>query len=247
MAFCLSRKLLATAVLAALSLPGWAQSDAAAPAAAAVTAPAAVSAPAATDAAKPVARSGPRAQRGAPGYKKKAHHYRQHRAMRADKAATWQERRAQHQAQLKAQLQLSPMQEAAWTEFMAAMEPSRHARLGWDGMEQLTTPERVDRMRALRMQHAAEADRRGDALKAFYAELNATQQKTFDAYHRAYQGGHHYRMAGPQGRGMMPAPAAAGMMEQPGWKHPDCMMDGTGPRDGSGPRGPRATAPAAAQ
>ena len=93
MAFCLSRKLLATAVLAALSLPGWAQSDAAAPAAAA---PAAVSAPAAEAAAPPAARSGPRAQRGGPGYQKQRH-YRQHRAMRSEQwAANWQERRAQH-------------------------------------------------------------------------------------------------------------------------------------------------------
>lgn len=232
MAFCLSRKLLATAVLAALSLPGWAQSDAAAPAAAA---PAAVSAPAAEAAAPPAARSGPRAQRGGPGYQKQRH-YRQHRAMHSEqRAANWQERRAQHHAQLKEQLRLTPTQEAAWTEFTAAMEPARHARLGWEGMEQLTTPERVDRMRALRLQHAAEADRRGEAVKAFYAQLNPEQQKTLDAHHR---GGPH-RMAG--GRGMMPA--AADGMGQPGWKHPDCMMDGTGPRDGRGPRGPRAAAP----
>ncbi|MDD2610040.1 MAG: Spy/CpxP family protein refolding chaperone [Giesbergeria sp.] len=243
MAFCLSRKLLATAVLAALSLPGWAQSDAAAPAApaAAVTAPAAVSAPATTEAAKPVARSGPRAQRGAPGYQKKHHHYRQQRAMRGDTAATWQERRAQHQVQLKEQLQLSPTQATAWTEFMAAMEPTRHARLGWEGMEQLSTPERVDRMRALRIQHMADADRRGDAVKAFYAQLNPAQQKTFDAHHLAYQS-NHQRMAGPRGRGMMPA--AADGTDQRGWKHPDCMMDGSGPRrDGSGPRGSAPAAP----
>ena len=235
----LPRKLIAAAVLAVFALPSWAQSEAAG---AGASAPAAVAAPA-TEAATPAtARSGPRAQRGEPGYHKQ-HHYRHHRAMRSDpSAASWQERRAQHHAQLKQQLQLSPAQEGAWTEFSTAMEhaPS-HARLGMEGAEQLTTPERIDRMRALRIQHAAEADRRGDAVKAFYAQLNPAQQKTFDAHHLAYQS-NHQRMAGPRGRGMMPA--AADGTDQRGWKHPDCMMDGSGPRrDGSGPRGSAPAAP----
>jgi len=98
----------------------------------------------------------------------------------------WQERHRarmqQRTADLKAQLKLTPAQEPAWTSFTAAMQPGqRHARLNRDDMAQLTTPERIDRMRALRAQHAAEADRRGEATKAFYATLTPEQQKTFDA------------------------------------------------------------------
>lgn len=237
----LPRTLIAAAVLAVSALPSWAQSETAS-----ASAPAAVAAPA-TEVAKPAtARSGPRAQRGEPGYQKQ-HHYRHHRAMRSDpSAASWQERRAQHHAQLKEQLQLSPAQESAWTEFTTAMEhaPS-HARLGWEGAEQLTTPERIDRMRALRIQHAAEADRRGDAVKAFYAQLNPAQQKTFDAHHSAHRGAHHPMMgAGHRGQAM---PAAGDSQAQGSWQPSDCTMkSGSGPRDGRGPRGAR-NAPAAAQ
>jgi hypothetical protein len=70
----------------------------------------------------------------------------------------------------------------------------RAARLDRSGMEQLTTPERIDRMRALRAQHAAEADRRGEATKTFYAALTHEQQKTFDA--KSHRG---HRMAGMAG------------------------------------------------
>jgi hypothetical protein len=84
------------------------------------------------------------------------------------------EHRARHQAHmakrmatLKDQLKLSAAQEPAWTAFTAAMQPGeRTARLDRKDMDKLTTPERIDRMRALRAQHAAEADRRGAASSA---------------------------------------------------------------------------------
>ena len=103
-----------------------------------------------------------------------------------------QARHAQRQADLKAQLQLTPAQEPAWTAYTTALQPGeRTARLHRQDMAQLTTPERIDRMRALRAQHAAEADRRGEATKTFYAALTPEQQKTFDAKaHRTHRGGH---------------------------------------------------------
>lgn len=92
------------------------------------------------------------------------------------------ERQAQHAEAFKKKLQLTPAQEPAWNTFQQAMKPGeRHAQLDRKGLEQLSTPERIDRMRALRMQRTAEADRRGDAVKAFYATLTPAQQKTFDA------------------------------------------------------------------
>ena len=82
----------------------------------------------------------------------------------------------------KAELKLTPAQEPAWAAFTAAMQPGeRSARLGRADMEKLTTPERIDRMRAMRAQQAAEADRRGEATKTFYAALTPEQQKTFDS------------------------------------------------------------------
>mgnify|MGYP000157899463 CR=1 FL=1 len=93
------------------------------------------------------------------------------------------QRHAKRLADLKAQLKLTPAQESAWTTFTTAMQPGeRPARLDRQDMDKLTTPERIDRMRAMRAQHAAEADRRGEAIKAFYATLTPEQQKTFDEY-----------------------------------------------------------------
>ncbi|KRB30504.1 Spy/CpxP family protein refolding chaperone [Acidovorax sp. Root70] len=127
------------------------------------------------------------------------------------------QRHAKRLADLKGQLKLTPAQEPAWTTFTTAMQPGeRPARLDRQDMDKLTTPERIDRMRAMRAQHAAEADRRGEATKAFYATLTPEQQKTFDAQaHRGrpmdgMRGGDgrhgHGGMRGGEGR---PAPAPA--------------------------------------
>ena len=110
-------------------------------------------------------------------------------------------------AALKAQLKLTPAQEAAWTEFLA----SHKAPAGMKGqpaampdMAKLTTPERLDKMKELRAQHMAEMttamDKRAESTKALYAVLTPEQQKVFDA--QAMQGrGAHKGM--PGGKGMM--------------------------------------------
>ncbi|GDY36622.1 Spy/CpxP family protein refolding chaperone [Acidovorax sp. NB1] len=109
------------------------------------------------------------------------------------------QRHAKHLAELKAQLKLTAAQEPAWTSFTTALQPGeRPARLDRQDMDKLTTPERIDRMRALRAQHAAEADRRGEATKAFYAALTPEQQKTFDA--QAHRGHRMGDMKGGEGR-----------------------------------------------
>ncbi|MES2385359.1 MAG: Spy/CpxP family protein refolding chaperone [Pseudomonadota bacterium] len=118
--------------------------------------------------------------------------------------AKMQARIAQHQAELKAKLKLTPAQEGAWTAFTASMQPPVHgARPDRAAMkaefDKLTTPERIDRMRALRAQRMAEMnaamDKRGDATKTFYAALNADQQKVFDSQRMGRggkgHGGHH--------------------------------------------------------
>ena len=118
---------------------------------------------------------------------------------------------------LKAELNLSAAQTGAWDSYLAAMKPAeRPARMERGDFAKLTTPERIDKMRELRTQRHADMDRRGDATKAFYAQLNADQQKTFDKTSQRMHGhagprhGHaHHRHGGQPGQDR-PAPAAKG-------------------------------------
>lgn len=95
--------------------------------------------------------------------------------------ARMQQRMERHLAELKKDLQIAPEQEGAWNQFTAAMKPAAQpARPDREAMAKLTTPERIDRMREMRQQHLARANQRDDAIKTFYAALNAEQKKRFD-------------------------------------------------------------------
>ena len=106
----------------------------------------------------------------------------------------------QHQADLKAKLKITPAQEGAWSSYTAAMQPPAgmgvHPYAQHADMDKLTSPERVDKMRALRAERMgqmnAEMDKRGNATKALYAALTPEQQKVFDAEHqrRSEHGNH---------------------------------------------------------
>lgn len=113
---------------------------------------------------------------------------------------------AKRHADLKAKLKLTAEQEGAWTTFTGAMKPPAQMdpkRLDRAEMDKLSTPERIDKMRALRTEHMtamnAAMDKREDATKAFYAALNADQKKVFDAEH-ARMGGRHGEHRGPWGQ-----------------------------------------------
>ncbi len=102
---------------------------------------------------------------------------------------------AKHQADLKAKLKLTPAQESAWTAYTAAMQPPagmgmRPSDAQRAEMDKLTTPERIDKMRAMRAERMtqmnAEMDKRGSATKTFYAALTSEQQKVFDAEHQKH-------------------------------------------------------------
>lgn len=97
---------------------------------------------------------------------------------------------AKRHADLKAKLKLTAEQEGAWTTFTTAMKPPAamdHKRPDRAEMDKLSTPERIDKMRALRTERMAAMnaamDKRDDAVKTFYATLNADQKKVFDAEH----------------------------------------------------------------
>lgn len=82
---------------------------------------------------------------------------------------------------LKQQLQITAAQEPAWTAWAGAVKPgARMQRPSRQEFAALTTPERIDRIRAARTQRDAEMDRRLDATKSFYTTLTAEQKKVFD-------------------------------------------------------------------
>jgi protein CpxP len=119
--------------------------------------------------------------------------------------AKMQARIAKHQAELKAKLAITPAQEGAWSAYTAALQPAartagqRPDRAAMRAeFEKLTTPQRIDKMNALRAQRMAEMNtamaKRGDATKTFYAALNADQQKVFDSQPMGHGG------KGPGGR-----------------------------------------------
>jgi Spy/CpxP family protein refolding chaperone len=88
----------------------------------------------------------------------------------------------QRAADLKAKLKLSPEQEAAWSTYAAAMKPAAPMQRPDRGeLEKLSTPERLDKLHALRQQHEAAMDQREQATRTFYATLTPEQKQTFDA------------------------------------------------------------------
>jgi hypothetical protein len=91
-----------------------------------------------------------------------------------------QERHARRMESLKRILQITPQQEGAWSAFASAMMPAARAPHERGAFARLSTPQRIDAMKQMRAQRAAEQDRRGDATKTFYAQLSPSQQKAFD-------------------------------------------------------------------
>jgi hypothetical protein len=121
---------------------------------------------------------------------------------------------ARHTERLRAVLQLTPAQEPALKAFVAAMKPPGDMREKMAGRRQeaqgLTTPERLDRMKAHMAERQAAFDRRAEATKRFYAQLTPSQQKAFDAMPMRGHGGGH---GGGHGKGPM---GGHGMDGKPG-------------------------------
>jgi protein CpxP len=145
--------------------------------------------------------------------------------MHERKQAHMQERATKRLETMKAKLKITAAQEGAWTTFSTAMKPPANAMGGMMGMhdpklkaemDKLTTPERIDKMRAMRQQRMAtmnaEMDKRAEATKVFYGTLSSEQKAVFDAVsmHGEHGGrGEHGGMMGGEHRGH-------GRMGQPG-------------------------------
>lgn len=112
-----------------------------------------------------------------------------HGGMHGDRAKM-EQMHAKHLADLKATLKITASQEAAWNTFADSMKPAGDMmgkRPDRAEMDKLTTPERMDKMRAMHKERMATMDaamdKRAAATKTLYAALTPEQQKTFDAEH----------------------------------------------------------------
>lgn len=96
------------------------------------------------------------------------------------------QRLAEHEARLKDALKLTPAQAGAWQAFSAAMRPPQASGQRLDRAEwaTLTTPQRMEKMQALRAERDARLNERLQAVKKFYVTLSPEQQQTFDAQHQ---------------------------------------------------------------
>lgn len=121
-----------------------------------------------------------------------------HRHQRPDPAA-----RAEHHAEhLRAALQLTPGQEPALHAYVASMKRPEgmrdHHRGDREAFAAMSTPERLDRMKARMDEHRARFEQHAAATKRFYAQLSPSQQKAFDALQSSHMG---HRGGGHGGRG----------------------------------------------
>ncbi|MBR7618153.1 Spy/CpxP family protein refolding chaperone [Phenylobacterium sp. 20VBR1] len=92
---------------------------------------------------------------------------------------------AKHAQHLRDTLQLTSAQEPALNAFLQSMTPPagmrERMRENRDERANLTTPERLDRMKAHMADRQVAFARRADATMRFYSQLSPTQKKAFDA------------------------------------------------------------------
>ena len=92
-----------------------------------------------------------------------------------------QKAHAQHMQELRMALKLRAEQEGAWKVFDESMQPPARPAGPPPAIDRsLSTPERLDRMEEFHQRMAAEMHKRRDAIKSFYVQLDAGQQKAFD-------------------------------------------------------------------
>ena len=110
---------------------------------------------------------------------------------------------AERQAKLKQTLQITAAQEPAWNAFVTSMAPPAQGmqRPSRDEMAKLTTPQRLERMQAMKAEHDKHMAARVEATKRFYSALTPEQQKRFDAESHRFMGKGHGKGHGRDGDG----------------------------------------------
>lgn len=110
---------------------------------------------------------------------------------------------AQRAERLKQALHITPEQEPAWNVFTASMLPAGPRAERPDRAERraMTTPQRIEHMRAMQAKRTEAMERRAEATLRLYAALTPEQQQVFDQ-----------RTAGPRHHhhGMPPRPGHKG-------------------------------------
>ena len=156
------------------------------------------------DSAQPTTTSPTKGPRG-------EHRQRMDPAQRAAKRADMQ---AKREADFKQKLNLTAAQQGAWAQYTSAIKSAHPAptqaerdarKAEREALAKMSTPQRIDAMEKRHAEMAAHMKARGDATKAFYAQLSPAQQKTFDAEtarrfeHRGPRGEHGGHGHGPRG------------------------------------------------
>ena len=101
-------------------------------------------------------------------------------------------RMEQRIAQIKTALNLTSAQEGAWNAFEAAMKPpmrndAQTRQEHQKSFQSMTTPQRLDWMESMKAKREGEMGQRTQAIKSFYQQLSAEQQKTFDQVFWSHQ------------------------------------------------------------
>lgn len=120
--------------------------------------------------------------------------------------AKFQARVAERQAALKTQLKITAEQEPAWNVYTASQLPAagKTPRPDREALRAMTTPERIQHMRAHQAERQAAMNQRADATLRLYAALTPEQQKLFDTRSGLHAGGDRHGH-GPHGQRHAPA------------------------------------------
>ena len=117
-----------------------------------------------------------------PAMKASECHAQEGRHDHSARAERMQQRMAQHHAQLKEALQLTPAQENAWQAYTAAMTPMRPDHP--PASDNLTTPERMERQLQYMQTRHEQMNQRLQAMRQLYDTLSPEQRQIFDRHHQ---------------------------------------------------------------
>ena len=158
----------------------------------------------------------PAASAAAPAEHRAQTHAQRHGPQaQAERQQRFEQALAERQSRLKDSLQLRADQESAWKDFIGQTQAKPRVsgeRLPREQWAQLSTPQRLDRLEALKAERDAQFKQRNDGIRRFYSQLSPSQQKAFDAQRGMGMGLQHVGHPGHKG--------PAGHGPRPGFRAP---------------------------